>query len=147
MVKCDWPYGPSQRQWLRHWHWCCASCCTCNDERAVQEERYNLHFGVGPKSPEWSKRAFGLASGCALDSPRRLTGCLGRIGGMDGSRFRDFRLCGSVNVYTFYWQSSFCTPSPSCTSRNVIHFLEFLLDLFVWHCERFFQRENYYKRP
>jgi len=54
----------------------------CGSRRAI----HNLHFGVGPKSPEWSKHAFGLAPGCALDSPRRLTSYLGRIGGMDGSR-------------------------------------------------------------
>lgn len=103
----------SQRQWLWHrfWHVVCLAG-TCNDERVAQEERYDLHFRVGPKSPEWSKRAFGPAWNCALDSPRRLTGCLGRNGGMDGSRPRDFRLCASVNVYTFYRQSPFL-PNPA----------------------------------
>lgn len=42
----------------------CVSRCTCSrcsDMCAAKEERYELHFRAGPKSPEWSKRAFGLA--------------------------------------------------------------------------------------
>lgn len=94
-----------------------------SDTTSTLESNRNLLSG--PNAPLDSLRVV------RLTAPRRLTSYLGRIGGMDGSRPRDFRLCGSVNVYTFYRQSPFCTPSPLCTSRDVVHSPEFLLDLFV----------------
>lgn len=132
----------SQWQWLqpRFWHAVCLAG-TCNDEPAAQEERYDLHFRVGPKSPEWSKRAFGPARNCALDSPRRLTGCLGRNGGMDSSRPGDFRLCRSVNVYTFYRQSPFLhNPAALYKPRHRLFPKVLFGFIRAIRCEKFSQR-------
>jgi len=102
---------------------------------------------VALKSPEWSKRAF--ASSCALDSPRRLTSSLGTAegGGMAGPG--GFRLCGSINVYTFLQQSPFlggvvALHEPSCRAVPRGSFL----DLFARHRAGFPRRAtDYYKAP
>lgn len=39
----------------------CLVALAATSARRSQEERYELHFTAGPKSLEWSKRAFGLA--------------------------------------------------------------------------------------
>lgn len=109
-VKCDQPYTVSRESATVTSAPVLACLCVSlalATTSARSKKSDTTSFRVGPKSPEWSKRTFGPARNCALDSPRRLTGCLGRTGGMDGSRPGDFRLCRSVNVYTFYRQSPF----------------------------------------